>query len=479
MLFNSFEFLIFLALTFILYWLVCRNRKEQNVLLLVASYVFYGWWDYRFPAFIVAITAASYASGLILERYQNRNKIKKLVLWGMSIFTIGTLWIFKYFNFFIEQFSKIISYIGFQTNPFVLDILVPIGISFYSFQALSYTIDVSRGTIKAEKSPLIFSVFISFFPQLLAGPIERASNLIPQFKRDRKFNYDMGVSGMKLILWGLFKKMVVADSAGAIVTRVFTEYQEIGTLNLWIGGILCAFQIYADFSGYSDMAVGVGRLFGIGITRNFDKPFLSRDIREYWRRWHISLNSWFLDYIYIPLGGNRKGKFRLYLNIFIIFLISGIWHGANYTYICWGIYCALIIILTNILGLSKKRSEIVAKNRILPSFSESLMMGFTFFLMMFGHVMVRSPYLYLGFEYISLMFSNFTPSSYIGEGPALFWAAAMMALEWAGRRKENPIEFSGHGLMRYKYARRTFYLVMFMACLLFTGTQTNFIYFKF
>ena len=363
MLFNSIEFLLFLPTVFLLYWLAVKSLAHRNALLLVASYFFYGWWDYRFLLLIFGVTAVSYLSGLLIERYDSNRTARRWVVAVTALVCLGTLGVFKYFNFFASGFARILAMAGMTADAVTLDLILPVGISFYTFQALSYTIDVYRRKLPAVRQPLPFFVFISFFPQLVAGPIERATNLIPQFMTNRRFSYGEGVSGMKLILWGLFKKMVVADNAAVAVNHIFADYQDVGTLNLWIGALLFSFQIYGDFSGYSDIAIGAARLFGVKLMRNFHLPYFSRDIAEFWRRWHISLNTWFVDYLYIPLGGNRKGRWKTVRNTFAIFLTSGLWHGANLTFVAWGAYHAILFVPLLLTGRSKRYLPSIAAAR--------------------------------------------------------------------------------------------------------------------
>ena len=342
MLFNSFEFLIFLPAVFLLYWFVFKPLKWQNLFVVAASYLFYGWWDWRFLILIAITTFCSYASGLLIQKYAGRRTRRRIVCATNILLNLIILGIFKYLNFFGENFALLLDALGFKCDWVTLDILLPVGISFYTFQALSYTIDVYRGNIQPTRNIVAFFAFISFFPQLVAGPIERATNLLPQFLVPRKFDYAKAVDGMRQILWGLFKKMVVADNCSVAVNMIFDQYQSLDGFTLFIGGLLFTFQIYGDFSGYSDIAIGTARLFGINLMRNFNYPYFSRNIAEFWRRWHISLTTWFRDYVYFPLGGSRRGKWKTIRNTFIIFLVSGMWHGANWTFICWGAYNALL-----------------------------------------------------------------------------------------------------------------------------------------
>lgn len=479
MLFNSLEFLVFLPITFLIYWLLLKKSKERNIFLLAASYLFYGWWDYRFLSLIIAISAISWGSGILLHRFINRCMLRVMILWSMIIISIGTLIVFKYFNFFSQEFSRILNYAGFEVDNITLDIVLPVGISFYTLQALSYVIDVYRKAIPVQKDPLPFFVFIAFFPQLIAGPIERATNLIPQFTKNREFTYQMGSSGMKLILWGLFKKMVVADNAANDVHLIFSNPDEVGTLNLWMGAILFSFQIYGDFSGYSDIAIGTARLFGIRLMRNFHMPYLSRNIAEFWSRWHISLTSWLRDYIYIPLGGNRRGKGKRLRNSFIVFLTSGLWHGANLTFIAWGAYNALLLLPLSISNVRNKTKE-CATNSLNWQFPATVLsIGGTYILILIGMVIFRSHDIFCAWHYLTLMFSHFNPTPDIYGLTVIPWICILLIIEWIGRDNDNPLILSDTGLFRFPIIRWCFYVAFYLIIILFSGISSNFIYFRF
>lgn len=337
MLFNSLEFAVFLPLVFLCYWFVVnRNLKLQNFFIVCVSYLFYGWWDWRFLTLIAFTTFCSFLSGILIEKYEGKRRIQKIISALNIVLNLSILGIFKYFNFFTENLGRLFEIFGFALDWVTLDILLPVGISFYTFQALSYTIDVYQHKLKPTHDAVSFFAYVSFFPQLVAGPIERATNLLPQFYVRRQFDYMGAVDGLRQILWGLFKKMVVADNCALAVNQIFGSYAEQSGGMLIIGAVLFTFQIYGDFSGYSDIAIGTARLFGFNLMQNFNHPYFSRDIAEFWRRWHISLTTWFRDYIYIPLGGSRVGRAKVIRNTFIIFLISGFWHGANWTFVAWG-----------------------------------------------------------------------------------------------------------------------------------------------
>ena len=347
------------------------------------------------------------------------------------------LCLYKYYNFFVESLAEAFSSVGIELNINSLNIVLPVGISFYTFQALSYTIDVYRKKIEPTKDVIAFLAFISFFPQLVAGPIERATNLLPQFLKKRVFIYSVAVDGTKQILWGLFKKMVIADNCADIVDNIWNNYAEHSSLMLIVTAIFFAFQIYGDFSGYSDIAIGTARLFGINLMRNFNFPYFSRDVAEFWKRWHISLNTWFVDYVYIPLGGSREGKNKQLRNTFIIFFTSGLWHGANWTFILWGIYHALLFLPLMIIGKTKKYTETVAEGRSLPSIKEFFMMLLTFALIVFGWIIFRANNITEFVDYLYCIVNNFCVAETEGiPKKMLLFIAILLCVEWLNRTKQ-------------------------------------------
>ena len=401
MLFNSLTFLIFLPTVFILYWFVFnKNLKSRNILLLISSYIFYGWWDYRFLSLILASTLVDYFVALALEK-QSQNQFRKLLLAISLIFNLGLLGLFKYYNFFIESWVDAWATAGVEMNVSSLSIILPVGISFYTFQTLSYTIDVYRKNLKPTAKFIQFATYVAFFPQLVAGPIERATHLLPQFKVRHKFDYELAKSGVSLIVWGLFKKMVVADNCAYFVNQIFSNPAGYSASELWGGAILFGFQIYGDFSGYSDIAIGVARLFGFRLMTNFRFPYFSRDIAEFWRRWHISLSTWFRDYLYIPLGGSRGTKVQQVRNVFIVFLVSGFWHGANWTFLIWGgIHACLFLPL---LLLNRNRHHLTVHNlKLRHLFSIS----FTFLVVTIAWIFFRADNLGIALNYIVNMCSG-------------------------------------------------------------------------
>lgn len=377
MLFNSLEFVLFLPTVFYLYWLLRRSVKLQNLFIVVCSYLFYGWWDWRFLLLIAFTTLCSYGSGLLMEK---KETFRRVFCGANIIVNLGILFLFKYYDFFADSLVTLLSVFGLKTHPVTLSLILPVGISFYTFQAIGYTIDVYRRQIPAARDIVAFFAFLSFFPQLVAGPIERASRLYPQFLKKRFFDEQLAISGCRLILWGFFKKIVIADGAAEIVDAVFSDIAGYNTTALWLTALLFAFQIYGDFSGYSDIAIGTARLFGIRLMKNFDAPYFSKSIPEFWQRWHISLNTWFRDYLYIPLGGSRGSRSKHIRNILIVFLVSGLWHGADWTFIAWGLYHALFFLPRVWLGKNFMKSV------SFPWFS----IGVTFVIVILGWVLFRA-----------------------------------------------------------------------------------------
>lgn len=436
MLFNSFDFLLFLPIVFLLYWFVFKSRKIQNLFLVAASYVFYGWWNWRF-LFLIAITSiCSYASGILLERYEGRRKWQWMVSFANITLNLLILGVFKYYNFFMESFEELFRSIGYQIDWVTLDVILPVGISFYTFQALSYTIDVYKKKLPATHDIVEFFAYICFFPQLVAGPIERATNLLPQFQHSRTFNYDRAVDGGKQILWGFVKKILIADRCAIIVDFYWNQYQDLPGLTLFILGVLFTFQIYCDFSGYSDIAIGCAKLFGIQLTKNFDNPYFSRSIPEFWRRWHISLMTWFRDYIYIPLGGSRCSKWKVIRNVFIVWGVSGLWHGADWTFVCWGLFHATLLSFYIILGINSKYKHIVAFGHYLPNIREAMQMIVTFFFVVIGWIIFRSDSMSQAAGFLQSICTNtfFDPSALYGL-KELILCFAFLTIEWWQRDK--------------------------------------------
>ena len=437
MLFNSLEFLIFLPTVFLLYWFIFqKNLRAQNLLLLISSYVFYGWWDYRFLSLIFLSTVVDYFVGLKIYD-SNDSKAKKSYLWVSILFNLGLLGFFKYFNFFIDSWIDLLGAMGYeQKSTWTLNVILPVGISFYTFQTMSYSLDIYQGKLKPTKDFISFASFVSFFPQLVAGPIERASNLLPQILNSRIFKYEQGVQGLRLILYGMFKKVVIADSLAPHVDTIFQNYINLSGGVLLLGLIYFSFQIYCDFSGYSDIAIGTAKLFGVNLMVNFNLPYFSRDIGEFWRRWHISLSSWFRDYLYIPLGGSKEGKWISIRNIFIIFIVSGFWHGANWTFIVWGLMHAMLYIPLFLRGKNRRyASTVVAENKWLPTIKELFQMFRTFFFTMVAWVFFRSPTIYDALSYLYLILSKFGIPQNNRMG--LVYIVFLIIIEWKYKNKNE------------------------------------------
>ncbi|MDE5868754.1 MAG: MBOAT family protein [Muribaculaceae bacterium] len=461
-----------------MYWAI-KPLKWQNAFVILASYVFYGWWDWRFLGLIFLATTTSFICGILLEKFKKRN-YRKGVVWANVIVSLGILGTYKYFNFFAENFSRLLSLAGIETGFVTLELVLPVGISFYTFQTLSYTIDVYRGNLRATRDPLAFYAFISFFPQLVAGPIERADNLLPQFLKKRSFDYAKAVNGLRQALWGFFKKIVIADHCGVMVDRVFDNYQNVGSINLFVGAVLFSIQIYCDFSGYTDIAIGSSRLFGVGLRRNFNFPYFSRDIAEFWRRWHISLSSWFRDYVYIPLGGNRKGRNKTIRNTIIVFMVSGFWHGADWTFISWGAFNAMLFIPLLMAGKSRRfKGSTVAENSVLPSFKEAIMMTVTFLLVVIGRILYRAKTIPDAWHFFKKMVTEFTITRPIIDKTLIPYIIFLFIMEWVYRKKQFGLDISGNGLMKYRIVRWGFYYVLVMMILLQTTRHEAFIYFQF
>lgn len=405
---------------------------------------------------------------------------RKIILWSSVVINIGILFFFKYYDFFIKNFSSILARIGIEPDWVTLNLVLPLGISFYTFQAIGYTIDIYKNKIHPTKDPFAFFAFLSFFPQLVAGPIERGTNLLPQFKSKRIFDYSMAVDGCRQILLGLIKKMVIADNCANSVNYIFENYEHLGGGTLAFGMFLFAFQIYGDFSGYSDIAIGVSRLFGVNLMKNFNFPYFSRNIAEYWRRWHISLMTWLRDYIYIPLGGGQVSKAKKIRNTFIVFLISGMWHGADLTYVVWGGYNAVLFIPLILSRKKEKEKETtVTKERLLPSFHDVLLMGYTFLLVLMGWIFFRANDMEQAWHYLVRIFTHPYFSDVTVGLKALIFVTIFIILEWVQRDRNHSFEFKGNGLLKYKVVRLSTYAAILSGCIMFAGAKTPFIYFQF
>jgi D-alanyl-lipoteichoic acid acyltransferase DltB (MBOAT superfamily) len=475
MLFNSIDFAIFLPIVFTLYWFVFqRNLRLQNLFLVTASYIFYGWWDWRFLILMTATILCSFASAVGLSQRQSNRIRPKVIMVGNIVINLLILGFFKYYNFFAQSFADAFTLFGRPLEIHTLKIILPVGISFYTFQALSYTIDVYRRKLEPTRDWIAFFAFVSFFPQLVAGPIERATNFLTQFYVRRTFDHNKAVDGMRQILWGLFKKIVIADNC-AVTANLMFEGRETNAANLLVGAITFAFQIYGDFSGYSDIAIGTARLFGFNLKRNFAFPYFSRDIAEFWRRWHISLTTWFRDYVYIPLGGSRGAKWKVVRNTWIIFLVSGLWHGANWTFVAWGAYHALLFMPLLLLGKNRKYTDIVAENRLFPTFKELFSMLATFPLVVVGWVIFRAENIHQAFDYIASMCSPSLFSFPTRGRLSLLLSAVLIIAEWFGRKNQYAIE----KLPTKKPLRWMIYITIVMSIILMGGASEQFIYFQF
>ena len=482
MLFNSFEFAIFLPIVFLLYWLVfdraLRQSKRQlfwqNLFLLAASYVFYGWWDWKFLILIILTSFSSWATAIGIEK-ASEIRLKKAWLSTNIVLNISILALFKYYNFFISSFCTLF---GLDASSYVLQLLLPVGISFYTFQALSYSIDVYRGKISATRDLTAFFAYIAFFPQLVAGPIERATNLLPQFTRPRIFDYKQATDGMRRILWGLFKKIVIADNCAWYVDIEWADYANQNGSTLVLVAFLFAVQIYCDFSGYSDIAIGTARLFGFNLRENFRMPYFSRSVAEFWKRWHISLNTWFVDYVYIPLGGSREGRGRTIFNTFVIFLLSGLWHGANWTYVTWGLYHAILFVPLIGLGLTKKYQDT-------PSWRQLPQIILTFLFVIVGWIIFRAPSIHEAGAFVYNMFIHINHGApWWGVTPLrmnqLMAAIILLfTLEWINKDKVHALST----LPKNRFLRVAFYIVLACWCsyniYAFTVESHPFIYFQF
>ncbi len=405
MLFNSLEFLLFLPIVFFVYWfLLKKDYRKQNAFVLLMSYVFYAWWDWRFLFLLVFSTALDYFSGLMISNALNPVKRKFWLVLSVGI-NLGFLGFFKYYNFFVESLKSALESSQIHIDTWTLSIVLPVGISFYTFHGLSYVIDIYYKRIEPCRNWINYSVFVSYFPLLVAGPIERATHLLPQIEKPRKFNFTQAMSGFKLMLWGFFKKIAIADNLAPSVNEIFSHHQSYSGSVLLLGAFLFAIQIYGDFSGYSDIARGISRFFGMELLLNFNFPYFSRNIAEFWRRWHISLSGWFRDYLYIPLGGSRKGTWLNIRNVFIIFLVSGFWHGANWTFVAWGFIHALLF-LPNFLLKAHKKDELnlPVNSLFLPSIKDVFRIIMTFVLVTLAWIFFRAETIQMAFSYIGGIF---------------------------------------------------------------------------
>ena len=493
MLFNSIDYLLFLPAVFLLYWFVFDRfissfkwqLRVQNAFVVVVSYVFYGWWDWRFLLLIAFTSLCSWGSGVLMQKIDNKQdddvilRQRKLIAATNIIINLAILATFKYYDFFATEFARLFHI---SADAILLKVILPVGISFYTFQALSYSIDVYRRKIEPTRDIVAFFAYIAFFPQLVAGPIERATNLLPQFLKKREFDYETAVDGCRQILWGFFKKVVAADNCATIVNQIFDDYANMPASLLLVGAVFFAFQIYGDFSGYSDIAIGTAKLFGIKLMRNFNVPYFSRDIAEFWRRWHISLNTWFRDYVYIPLGGSRVSKPKIIRNTFVIFLLCGFWHGANWTFIAWGAYNALLFLPLILMGKNRRHTGAIAEDRILPTARESVQMLLTFALVVIGWILFRAETIGSAAHYVAGLFSpEIWRAAYeffqFPTNKASWFVLLMLVVEWLQRGREHALDIGG---IRREWLRWSIYLLLIAVMVLFKSyDESQFIYFQF
>jgi D-alanyl-lipoteichoic acid acyltransferase DltB (MBOAT superfamily) len=481
LLFNSIEFFLFLPIVFLLYWFVFNKSLQfQNLLVLLASYFFYGWWSWKFLCLLALSTLLDYLYGFWVAS-PNKKKAK-LFLWLSIINNLGILGFFKYYNFFAVEFQKGFELLGLHTNPVLLTVALPIGISFYTFHGMSYVFDIYRGKQQPVSNFVDYAVFVSFFPLLVAGPIERASHLLPQVQKSRSFNYTQAVEGCRLILWGLFKKIVIADSLAGIVDNIFDHYTDYNGASLMVGAVAFSFQIYGDFSGYSDIALGTAKLFGFELLSNFKFPYFSRDIAEFWRRWHISLSSWFKDYLYIPLGGSKQGKLKAVRNTFIIFLVSGFWHGASWNFIAWGFIHACGFLPLLLLNRNRKHvTDVVAQNTWLPSLKELWQMSSTFAFVTLAWIFFRADSIQAAFNFIrhgcvSIAENPAQMLTAIDGLSAFFYIVPLIVLDWLIRKNERSLRITPSTIINW-----LIYLLMLILIYGYMNFSENdqFIYFQF
>ena len=479
MFFNSFDYLVFFPTVFLLYWFVFqRNLNLQNGFLLLASYYFYASWSVEFTGLLLLSTIIDYSFGFLVAS-DDRKKAKLFLILSI-INNLGILAVFKYYNFFAAQIQTVFERIGWEIHPVLLNFALPIGISFYTFHGMSYVFDIYRGQQKPTKNFIDYGVFVSFFPLLVAGPIERANHLLPQVQQKRSFQYSQWIDGARLILWGLFKKVVIADSLAVIANQVFSDSGNQSSFMLILGAIAFSFQIYGDFSGYSDIAIGSAKLLGFELLSNFKFPYFSRNIAEFWRRWHVSLSSWFRDYLYIPLGGSKSGTAKALRNTFVIFLVSGFWHGASWNFIIWGFIHACFFLPLLLLRQNRKyTSETISENRYLPNLKELAQVLFTFSLVSLAWIFFRQTDSQLALDFIKRMVSNaieypeqFKTWPKIDAG--IFWIIPFVVYDWINRRNERSVRFPKFIVLRW-----TMYVIMIFCIFMFSNRDQAFIYFQF
>lgn len=465
---------------FLLYWFVFKQTKWQNLFIVGASYVFYGWWDWRFLILMAFTSVCCYTGGVLIERYDGKRRRQKAITTLNIVINLAILGVFKYYNFFVDNLDTLLQGVGMRVDWPTANIILPVGISFYTFQAIGYCVDVYKKKVSASRNPIEFFAFISFFPQLVAGPIEKASDMLPQFARRRTFDYALAVDGSRQMLWGMFKKIVLADSCAPIINSTWQQADSTPGINLILVMVLFSFQVYCDFSGYCDIAVGCARLFGFKLRSNFNYPYFSRNIPEFWRRWHITLLTWFRDYVYFPLGGSRCSKLRCCFNTIFVFVLSGLWHGPDWSFVCYGCAHGLMCSFFVLSGVKSKYEHTVGWNRLLPTFKELGMMLGTFALVTLCRVMFRAQSMGEAVDFYKRMFD-----------PSTFWAHDLVGLkvlaacllllvvEWVKRNNNHVLELAGHGLMRYRCARWMLYVGLALVTLFSQSAGQDFIYFQF
>lgn len=484
MLFNSFDFFIFLPIVFVLYWLVLNKYlKIQNLLLLIASYVFYGWWDWRFLSLILLSTSIDYFVGIQIYKNLENVKKKRIWLWLSMSFNLGLLGFFKYFNFFIDSLITAFNSIGYKMEYYSLNIILPVGISFYTFQTMSYSLDISKRKLEPTKDFIAFATFVAFFPQLVAGPIERASNLLPQFFKKRNFNYNKAIDGSRQILWGLFKKVVIADNCAPYVDEIFQNFSNHSSASLIMGVVIFAFQIYADFSGYTDIAIGIAKLFGFDFKRNFNYPYFSTNISEFWKKWHISLSSWLNDYVFTPLAIEFRNykKYGIFMAVFITFLISGLWHGAGWNYIFWGGIHGLLYIP---VIFSNKRFSAISTNKVQKNngvtYKDIPKIILTFFMVCFTYIFFRSTSLKNAFAFNETVWNGFFNQNIfdikIPDTTLLIFIPLLIITEWLQQGKDYGLDIQN---INNKLMRWIIYIFILFTILIFGAKSQSFIYFQF
>ncbi|HFA51833.1 MAG TPA: MBOAT family protein [Bacteroidetes bacterium] len=475
MIFNSLTFLVFIALFIPLYFSL--KGRARLLWALAGSYLFYGWWDWRFLGLIAISTMVDFVLGSMMEKENEEAKRKRLLLMSMML-NLGLLGFFKYFNFFTESFITMLQGFGLEPSIHTLKIILPVGISFYTFQSMSYTIDIYRRELKAEPDFVKFATFVAFWPQLVAGPIVRASDFLPQFQKDHDFKWERFTTGTAQILWGFFKKVAVADSLAPIVDQCWAEPMAFTSVNLWIAVVFYSFQIYCDFSGYSDIAIGFARILGFDFPQNFRTPYFSKNFSEFWRRWHISLSSWLRDYLYISLGGNRKGKLMTYRNNMLTMLLGGLWHGANWTFVFWGFLHGLYLIAQRFLG--RPFGQLMNALRFPKPLKGGVNIMLVYFFTCFAWIFFRSPDFgiatdvinnmagFEGFNYVSIMNKFLVIKGIMVIGFLLAVELTDIKWNWAGVVLKNPV-----------FRVASFALLLWMIAFFGTFGSNAFIYFQF